>query len=879
MTHAGGGVYYEAPHPLPRRIALLGPRARIAPLAALVVTGVIGLLAAGAARAADPPVPSGGHPRLFMSPANVTAFAANVGMSSTLAAQMVADCQRTIDKPSDYTDRGGADAYTWPLSALSCAFAYVTTQQAKYMTPALLYWKASLNDDQKIGDGLGCSPANANFNWKAWNGNDPAPPNLLTVLHDTGYPIRWYGPFISLVYDWLYSAPGVDDALRTQTRTCLSGWIDYYSMKGYHHDEIASNYNAGFFLGKVLAGIAIGNDGGADGHLWTETLSTLFSSLMVGKGLTGSAGGVGTPAGPMVGGDWGEGWQYGPLSVLEYAVAARAVEEAGAAQPDVDAWVNSLVVRYIHGTVPSLDGIYVGNGDFDSEMIYQSPSAGVLDAVLAGPSSDQAAAWAASMKQLQSANQGGSFWNVLAELRKPAPQDYRMQSPAPPLWYLARGTRTMYVRTSWDASAFWGVFASAPKVNTDHQHFAASNFVFNRGGDALIVDPSNYGEPDTLETNAVTADSAALDGNYGKTQTPWSTADLPWARGTDAAVFAARSDFAHAFDGNSNPSDVPYAHREWVFLPEGEIVTVDRVRTGATTRNMYVSFHANTAGHLALSGNVASGTVGSGSAVAIHAVMLSGGTPMIIKPEVGSCSLSCSFPCGSCQAGRFANDDYTLAVPGPSAVAVHVIDGLAAGEAEAAVGSLNDDNFDPAPKQNAGVIGAAVYRGMKQSYVVASSAQNGAAPATMTYGVPGGSPARHIVYDAPEAGDGSSAVSASAASGRCVVSIAAGAGGGLTGHPLMFQVSAAGDGCKVTEDTNVAPGTPPPGGGVTPIPGTPGTGGIGGGNPGGGGQSASGGCSCALASAGGAGVSSAVLAVIIAALVVARPRRRRRRAR
>jgi hypothetical protein len=467
---------------------LLAPRARIASLAAFVVTG---LLAASVARAADPPVPSGGHPRLFMSQANVAAFAANVGMSGTLAADMVADCQRTIDKPSDYVDRGGVDAFTWPLSALSCAFAYATTQQAKYMTPALLYWKASLNDDQKIGDGLGCSPANANFNWKAWNGNDPAPPNLLTTLHDTGYPIRWYGPFISLVYDWLYNAPGVDDALRTQTRTCLTGWIDYYSMKGYHHDEIASNYNAGFFLGKVLAAIAIGNDGGADGHLWTETLATLFSSLMVGKGLMGSAGGVGQPAGAMVGGDWGEGWQYGPLSVLEYAVAARAVEEAGAPQPDVDAWVNSLIVRYIHGTVPSLDGIYVGNGDFDSEMIYQSPSAGVLDAVLAGPSSDQAAAWAASMKQLQEANQGGSFWNVLAELRKPAPQDYRMQSPAPPLWYLARGTRAMYVRTSWDASAFWGVFASAPKVNTDHQHFAASNFVFNRGGDALIVDPSN----------------------------------------------------------------------------------------------------------------------------------------------------------------------------------------------------------------------------------------------------------------------------------------------------------------------------------------------------------------------------------------------------
>jgi MYXO-CTERM domain-containing protein len=42
-----------------------------------------------------------------------------------------------------------------------------------------------------------------------------------------------------------------------------------------------------------------------------------------------------------------------------------------------------------------------------------------------------------------------------------------------------------------------------------------------------------------------------------------------------------------------------------------------------------------------------------------------------------------------------------MAVPGPFAVAIHVIDGLATRESEAIVGSLNDDTYDPAPKQNA----------------------------------------------------------------------------------------------------------------------------------------------------------------------------------
>jgi MYXO-CTERM domain-containing protein len=147
----------------------------------------------------------------------------------------------------------------------------------------------------------------------------------------------------------------------------------------------------------------------------------------------------------------------------------------------------------------------------------------------------------------------------------------------------------------------------------------------------------------------------------------------------------------------------------------------------------------------------------------------------------------------------------------------------------------------------------------------------------MSYGVPGGSPGRHVVFDAPEAGDGSSAVSASAAVGRCVVTITAGAGGGIAGHPLMFQVSAAADGCKVAADTDVPPGTPPPGGGITGGTGTGGSGGSsGGGTSGGTGGShvnpGSGGCGCAAAGGGG----SLLALVAVAGLAIVARRRRRR---
>lgn len=855
----------------------------------VVVACLVGVISAHAARAADPPVPSQPHPRLFMSPSNVTQLAALAAKSGTSSSRLVSQCQETIDKPKDFQARNGVDASTWPGAAVACAFAYTVTKQSKYLTQAILYWKTSLNDDQKMGDGLGCTPANANPNVKGWSGNPPAPPGLLTVTHDTGYPIRWYGPFLALTYDWLYDAPGVDEALRTQTRSCLTSWVDNYTLRGYLNDFPGANYNAGYVVAKTMAGVAIGNDGGADGHLWTETLHEIFATLFVSKGLKGSKAAIGAPVGVMVGGDWGS-WQYGPLSIIEYAASTRVVEENGAPQPEMDEWINSLVVRQIHGTVPKGDVQFSGNGDFDSESIYEPVRGSQPDAVLLGPSSDQAASWALATKQKAGPSEAGFVWDAFAELRNVQAQDYLATSP--PLWYVARGTGTVYARTSWTPSAFWSVFMASPN-ETDHGHLAASNFVFTRGGDHLVVDSSNYGDYGTFETNGLSADGANMTGDYAHTQTTFSPPGLTWARGTADGVFAARADIAKAFTMRDK-SDVAYAHREWAMLPEGEIVTIDRVRTSAATRNMYVNFHTNTKGTLALdaSTKIAKGTSG-GSQVVIHPVLLSGGTPSIVKPPVGSCTMQCSYPCGSCNAARFAVDEYSLSVPGTWAVAVHVIDGLATGENAAMVASLNDDAVDLAPKHNAGIIGASVFRGMKQSFIVAASAQDGAAGSTMTYAVPGASAARHVVFDAPEAADGTSTVTATVSGSQCVVTVTAGGGGGTVGRPLMFSTAAATNGCTVSGSTDVPAGTPPPGGGTSG--GTGGESGLGtGGGPSSGGgtdgtggdsaaggstprlnaQSISGGC-CAISSQQRGSTSTSLIAVAACALAVGRRRPQR----
>ena len=180
----------------------------------------VALGAGSAAWAAEPPVPSGPHPRLFMRPSDIAAYAASARTPTSAAAKLIERCQRTIDRPQDFKDRGGVDSDTWPGATLACAFSYRVTGQKAHLAQALKYLRVTLNDDQATSDGLGCTAERAAKGWSSWKGDYPPPPVLVTVTHDTWYPMRSFGPFVALTYDWLYG--DADEALRQQTRQCLS---------------------------------------------------------------------------------------------------------------------------------------------------------------------------------------------------------------------------------------------------------------------------------------------------------------------------------------------------------------------------------------------------------------------------------------------------------------------------------------------------------------------------------------------------------------------------------------------------------------------------------------------------------------------------------
>jgi hypothetical protein len=760
---------------------------------------------------------------------------------------MIAKCKDEIARPSEY-DSAIYAGYGWAYAGASCAAAWQITKDTTFVAPGLRMFGALLDDNHKVGDGAGGVPGAVSF--------------------DSGYPIRYFGAFVALLYDWYHDAPGVD-AYLTRAQDRMKGWVAWYDAHGYLKSAGGSNYEAGYLFAKTLIGIAaLGEDDGSAASFWSDVVDMKFPKEIIGTALA--------PKGPLASGDWAEGWEYGALGSLEYALAARAIEEQGVALPPLHAWADALAVHYHYALLPDKTGFFT-NGDWGTSSTWPTPSAEPLLAVLAGPGSDEAASWAAAMRKVISETDANLIYDALAEARPAAPVDFT-SSPRS-LFYVTAGTRKLYARSSWQPDAFWGAIMSAPKFALDHQHLDASNIAFARGGDALIVDPSPYGSLSTLTGNAVTVDSQTVQSDYRPSQSPYTAADLVWARGVASGIAAARADIAAAFQDSNQQSDVPYARRDWVFLPEGEIVTLDRTRTDSASRSTYLRFRS--AAPLAAMGAESWGGKTGSSQVVIHQVALSGGTPEVRSIAGGATSCD-GVPLGMCDTARFAVTELRVTVPGPSALAVHVVDGLATNDSAAEALAMGD--LDPS---NRAVVGASVKRGGVRTFVVASSAKDGIAGSSLGYAVPGDSATRHVVFDAPEDSNGESQVKAAAADGRCTITITAGSG--FAGRPLIFGVAGAQNGCVVTEDSPV--GVPSGDGGA----GSGGSGGVGnsvdggsvgnGGpnnaddNAGAGGDNSSSGCGCRAPRGTGAAGATAILALGAAVAGMRRLRRRASRVR
>lgn len=682
------------------------------------------LLIAGIAHAA-PPDPTGPHPRMLLDGNLRAAWKAQAQLPHGPVVGAIRVCAAARDG-HDY-DRAVYQGAVWAKVVQACLVAWAATDSKDDAATAIRFTQALLDDLDMIGDHAGGDAA---------------------ARRDDGYAIRNLGPWTALAYDWLHDQ--MPPALRERARARWKAWLDWYRDHGYRAHNPGSNYHAGYLISATM--IAIAEAGESDGALWREVADTMWGKEMA---VALSDDGV------LHGGDWPEGWQYGPLAVAEYALAARVARGAGIEVNGVSAWLSALLRRHVYGLSPA-DGVYAG-GDTEDETPNLRPGVLTLAAIALGDATPDDKRWArGELSRLKLADEEYFIFDALAGV---GDKPVLVPRSTWPTWYVADGTGTLFARTRWDERAIWFVTTCHAAIDVDHRHPDAGNFVLSRGADDVIADPSPYGTQSTLTSNAPTVASAQLPKDYIPSQAFWSQKTAyDFVTQRTSGVIATRCDYSDQYRFQERRSDVPDALRDLVVIPSQDgtnaaVVVIDRANTGDSDRHMFLRFR--TPGHLALAGAGATATIGT-TALTIQPIGDAPEKPAIGAPAQKDCFKEGTVR-GTCDAARFPTTDYRVELPGPKPLAVHLITAT-----------------DPSVTVTATPLPGGVHlAGMRDATIIWRAG---------SYTTP---PGIQVVLDGPPA----AAITAKHVDGGCGVDIAS--GGSLKGPPLIFALDAS---CNVVDD-------------------------------------------------------------------------------
>lgn len=704
----------------------------------------VAVVALAAVASATPRPPSGPHPRMLLDAKVREAWKQLATARRGPVHGAIALC--TSGQGPDH-DRALYQGSEWSRLLQACLVAWAATERPEHAETAIKFFTALLDDRDRIGDRQG---------------------GETSARRDSGYALRNLGPYTALAYDWLHDVPGMTPALRARARARWAAWLSWYRQHGYRARVPGTNYQAGFLAAATMIAIAQSEEAAAEGgpELWAFVADELWAKDMAGAL---------APGGILDGGDWPEGWQYGPLAVAHYALAARVARAAGLTVAGVDTWLAAVLRRHVHGLSPA-DRVYVGQ---DTQITEPNvpPHVLTLAAIALGDATPQDQRWAkGELARLDLHDKDYFLYAALATIGERPALPPRASWPT---WYAAAATGTVFARTRWDERAVWLVAECQHGLDVDHRHPKAGNFVLSRGRDDLIVDPSPYGSRSTLTSNAPTVTSAHFPARYIPSQAAWGDdVGWDWAMQTRSGVVALRCDYAGAYKFQHRDSDVRAASRDLVLLPsrdgtDAALVVIDRARTGAAQLAMHLRFRV--AGGLGLDRDVATKTLG-GSRLVIAAIERSAGRPQIGRTSIKDCFGKGTI-LGQCDAARFDASDYRLEIAGPEPRAVHVIDALPAGTRAATAGAALE---------------GPTWRGVQVTGPRAAVVVWPKAPtAALRYR---GSPGTHVVLDAPQVA-GLATITAHRDGDACAVEVSA--GGPSAARPAVFELDAA---CAVTLD-------------------------------------------------------------------------------
>ncbi len=407
----------------------------------------------------------------------------------------------------------GYEGWDWASGGLNLAVCYHVTGEDRFGRTAALHLKALISDVERIGDG------------KA---------HLKTIQGDNGYSIRTRGALASLLYDWLRTTKFVDQALKKKVADQISEWLAWYGGSsephGYMTDKALYNYYAGYFGAFAFFGIAFqGDDPRAE--------------KMLAKARTDFREKIAPEFAKIRGGEWPEGWQYGPFVAIIHSAYVDAESRLSPEKIELP-WLHDTLPYFTHARWP--DGVHM----FDTGDWLVKP------AVITGRSTLSPAfvfdaketAQAVFLSRNEPSPEGEWQWlRVLTE--DPSGSSLSPQSETS---YLAKGTGTVFARTSWRKDAVWFALSNGPHHNVDHQRMDAGHFELVRGADDIYVASAAYGALSTRGTNALLVDDSMDRDRVGHLDFPPSQGisgqDMKIDRFEDANDYVyARADVGDAY--------------------------------------------------------------------------------------------------------------------------------------------------------------------------------------------------------------------------------------------------------------------------------------------------------------------------------------------
>ncbi len=381
------------------------------------------------------------HPRIYLTPSRLAQIKAKPSTDPTV--------QRFWSKT------GGVgyflQYYTTGTDPESSSFQNQVYNPEDYIPALALCYQLDKTSDPTTA--AKCADAGKKLTLAIANGYNSG---ARSYSNDDGYDIRFQLRDMMLAYDWMYDEFSASD--RSAIAKAGTGFVDWFTASGYANKTPIENYYAGYLQGITLTAVATAGDNAEADRLLTLLRNKLTNEVPVMNQR-------------LCGGDFPEGWNYGPYTMLELSLVNQTLKDAGEDwSADFD-FIQSLARSFTYQVTPDM-AMTVPFGDYSGDLPHKTTAS--LLAVLSSTTSDGPLATrlynamvgnpASDVTQ----DRGGTFYEMIFGNTTQSASLSGM-----PLSYLNAGTGRFFSKSSLTDTS--GYEVTADNVSYYHDHYGYAN--------------------------------------------------------------------------------------------------------------------------------------------------------------------------------------------------------------------------------------------------------------------------------------------------------------------------------------------------------------------------------------------------------------------